>query len=310
MTTRRILVTGANGFIGRHLLPLLIGQGWEIHATSIDYVTGDIPDVTWHQADLLVPGEARRLVAEIKPSTLVHLAWYVEPGQWAAAPDNLDWVRASLELAREFVGAGGIRIVVSGSCLEYDWNYGYCSEARTPCNPHTLYGAAKNALRLALEAFAPQAGCSLAWGRAFFLFGPYEHPDRLVAHVVCSLLKGEPALCSHGKQVRDYLYVGDVARAFAALIESDFSGPVNIASGQPISLRTLVERIADLIGRRDLLRLGAIPAAPTDTPLVVGDISRLSTDLGWAPAFSLDEGLTLTIDWWRRQILKDGAGNA
>jgi nucleoside-diphosphate-sugar epimerase len=309
MTSRRVLITGANGFIGRHLLPLLVGQGWEIHASSIDDVTEEIPGVAWHQANLLVPGEARRLLAATKPSTLMHLAWFVAPGQWAAAPDNLDWVRASLELAREFVGEGGTRMVVSGSCLEYDWNYGYCSEARTPCNPHTLYGAAKNALRLALEAFASQAGCSLAWGRVFFLYGPYEHPDRLVAHVARSLLRGEPARCSHGRQIRDYLYVGDVARAFAALLESDIRGPVNIASGQPISLRTLVERLGDLIGRRDLLQLGAIPAAPTDKPLVIGDISRLSVDLGWAPSFSLDEGLTLTIEWWRRQISKDGSGS-
>ncbi len=86
---------------------------------------------------------------------LVHLAWYIAPGKWAAAPENVDWVRASLELAsgvREIGRAGGSWS--AGSCLEYDWNYGYCSEARTPCAPHTLYGASKNALRLVLEPFA------------------------------------------------------------------------------------------------------------------------------------------------------------
>lgn len=306
MRANRILVTGASGCIGRQLLPLLLERGWDVHAASLEPGIQGAPQARWHQTNLLVPGEARRLIEQIQPAVLCHLAWFVAPGQWAAAAENVDWVRASIELVREFVDARGARLIVSGSCLEYDWNYGFCSEFHTPCAPHTLYGAAKNALRLVLEPFAAQAGCSLAWGRVFFLYGPYEHPDRLVASVVRSLLKGEPARCSHGRQVRDYLYVGDVARAFVALVESDLSGPVNIASGQPITLRAIAERTGELLGRPELLRFGAIPAAPTDTPLVVGDVARLSRDLDWTPVYSLDDGLSRTIDWWRRQLVEEG----
>jgi nucleoside-diphosphate-sugar epimerase len=136
----------------------------------------------------------------------------------------------------------------------------------------------------------------------FFLYGPHEHPDRLVSSVIRALLTNQAARTSHGNQVRDYLYVQDVADAFVNLLESDVTGPINIASGQPIALREITGRIADLLDRRDLLQLGAIPAAPTDTPLVVADMSRAARDLpAWQPRVSLDEGLAASIRWWREQ---------
>jgi nucleoside-diphosphate-sugar epimerase len=140
-----------------------------------------------------------------------------------------------------------------------------------------------------------------AWGRIFFLYGPHEHPDRLVSSVIRSILAGQPARTSHGEQIRDYLYAGDVADAFVRLLESDVTGPINVASGQPIALKDIVTRIGSLMGRPDLIHLGAIPAAATDTPKVVADTARLRSALGWTPAHDLDRGLTDTINWWRSQ---------
>jgi len=85
------------------------------------------------------------------------------------------------------------------------------------------------------------------------------------------------------------------------LLESDATGPVNVASGQPVALKDIVNRVGDLMGRPDLIHLGAIPAAATDTPLVVADTTRLSSVLGWTPSWDLDRGLQATIDWWRDQ---------
>lgn len=294
-----ILVTGASGLIGRHLCPILMNRGWEVHATSLDPAMEGVPANRWHQSNLLIPGEARRILMKVKPSSLIHLAWFVAPGRWADEQENIDWTRASLELAREFVSAGGERLVVAGSCLEYDWNYGYCSETLTPCNPHTLYGSAKNSLRTILEPFMNRAGGSLAWGRPFMIYGPYEHQDRLIPAVVRSLLKDEPALCSHGRQIRDYLYVKDVAEAFAWIAESNIKGALNICTGTPVTVAGMATKIGELMGRPELIRLGAIPAAQTDTPLVVGDQGRITNELGWKPAYSLDQGLLETIDWWR-----------
>jgi nucleoside-diphosphate-sugar epimerase len=299
---KRVLVTGASGCIGRHVLPRLTARGWEVWGLSSKTATPDVPGVRWRHANLLDDGDVAGVMHEVQPTHLLHLAWYIAPGKWAAAPENFEWVRASLNLVTAFRDLGGSRLVTAGSCLEYDWNYGYCSEARTPCAPHTVYGTCKHALQLLTSAMAANSGFSSAWGRVFFLYGPHEHPDRLVASVIRSVLTAQAARTSHGTQVRDYLYVEDVADVFVRLLESELTGPVNVASGQAVALRDIIWRIGELTGRRDLIQLGAIPPAATDTPLVVADTTRLRAELGWTPAWDLGRGLGATIDWWRANM--------
>lgn len=297
---KRVLVTGARGFIGRHSLPHLLAAGYEVHAIS----SREKPrhkDVIWHQADLLTPGVAGSLLAAVKPSHLLHMAWYAVPGLYWTAAENFPWVRASLELLDAFAGNGGQRFVAAGTCAEYDWRYGWCSEGITPLAPSSPYGKCKNALRSLLEAKSQQAGLSCGWGRVFFLYGPHEHPSRLVSSVIVSLLRKQPALCSTGNQVRDFLHVSDVASAFVAMLSSDIRGAVNIASGRPVAIRDVVHRIGAELGCTELLKLGARPTPPEDPPLLVADVRRLSQELDWRPEFDLESGLSGTIAWWRGQ---------
>lgn len=295
----RVLVTGASGCIGRFAVPMLVERGWQVHAVASRQTAEASAGVVWHAANLLDPEHVHRVVAEAEPTHLLHLAWSIAPGKWAAAPENVDWVDASVRLLRRFSERGGRRFVGAGSCLEYDWNYGYCTEGVTPCRPHTLYGVCKNAVQDVVSAYGEATGLSAAWGRIFFLYGPHEHPDRLVASLVRNLLAGAPAPCSHGRQIRDYLYAADVAGALVALVESDARGAFNIASGQPIALKDLAMRVGQAVGRPELIRLGAIPAAATDTPLVVANVDRVAREIGWTPQVSLDAGLAATIAWWR-----------
>ena len=190
-------------------------------------------------------------------------------------------------------------MVMVGTCAEYDWRYGYCSESITPLLPGTLYGRCKGALRSVLEPFAEQAQISWAWGRLFFLYGPNEHPDRLVASVIRRLLAGEPAPCSVGNQVRDFLHVQDAAEALVALLGSDFQGSVNVASGKPTTVRELVLAIAEKVGRSDLLQFGAQPVGKEEPPLLVADVRRLNETISWHPQYDLDAGLVQTIAWWK-----------
>jgi nucleoside-diphosphate-sugar epimerase len=293
-----VLLTGAAGFIGRHCIRPLLDHGYEVHAVSRSARTGDDQGAVWYAADLLDAGAARALVDAVRPTHLLHLAWYVVPGKLIAAPENYDWVGASLELVRRFAEAGGERAAVCGSAYEYDWSYGYCTEDRTPSIPDTPYGACKHALHEMVRAYAATSGLSAAWARVFFLYGPGEHPQRLVASVVRALLRGEPAPCSHGRQVRDYLHVQDVANGLVAVLDSGLRGDVNVSSGQAVTLREMVETAARLVGRPDLLRLGAVPARANDAPLVVGAAARAAA-LGWRPCHDLESGLRHTIAWWR-----------
>lgn len=297
---KRLLLTGATGFIGKHCLQSqAMEKVFEVHGVSSKKQKMDIPGVYWHQADLLDPRQVSGLLARVRPSHLLHLAWYTMPGLYWNSVENIRWVQASLDLLQAFSRYGGRRIVVAGTCAEYDWRYGYLSENVTPILPETLYGICKNAFEKILNSFAEQTKLSTAWGRIFFLYGPSDHRTKLVSSVTLALLQGRPARCSHGNQIRDYLYVQDVAEAFLALLKSDVQGPVNIASGYPVSLKEIVYKIAEKLDRKDLVRLGALPAPPDEPDLLVGNVNRLSNEVGWRPKYDLSHGLDETIDWWR-----------
>jgi nucleoside-diphosphate-sugar epimerase len=298
-----LLLTGARGFIGTHCLETLAERGFKVHAISSRGRWNSVAsEVEWHHADLHNAEHIVKLMLEVKPQYLLHLAWDVSHGVYWSSLENLRWVRSSLNLLQAFADAGGERVVIAGSCAEYDWRYGFCNENLTPLKPATLYGVCKDALQKMTIAACLESGVSAAWGRLFFLFGPGENENRLVPAVITALLKGEDALSTHGEQIRDYLYVKDVASALAALLDSDIEGPVNIASGEPIKLMELIGLAAKECGRSDLVRLGALKPAADDPPLLLADTRRLFDEVGWQTQYSLQEGIRETVAWWKQKI--------
>lgn len=333
----RVLVTGAGGFIGRHTLSPLLAAGHEVHALTSrplsdgmplsggppdDALRETAPNVRWHRADLLAPESAEVLIREVQPSHLLHLAWYTQPGAYWAALENLDWVQASLRLLRAFGEREGRRAVLVGTCAEYAWERRtHCVEEvpqpagdraeETPTAvaaqrppptrlcPATIYGAAKHGLHVVAERWAPRAGVALAWGRIFYAYGPYEHPARLVSGVARALVCGEEARCTQGTQVCDYLYTPELGRAFAALLTSEVTGPVNVASGEPVRVADVVAAIAAAAGRPELVRLGALPQRPGEPERLTADVRRLREEVGWSPSIGLREGAARTVDWWK-----------
>lgn len=298
----RVVVTGARGIIGRHAIAPLLRLGVDVHLVSrrpMPATTG----VTCHTGDLLDWRFVDQLLRTVAPSHLLHLAWYTEHGRFWTAPENLDWVGASLHLVNRFVEHGGVRATFAGSCAEYSWtDIAPLSEFASPRRPSTLYGITKNALHEVVHGFAAQTGLSYAWGRVFFVHGPGEPPNRLVPSIVRSVVAGEIARCSHGRQVRDFLSTVEAAEAFVALLMSPVQGPVNVASGIPVTIADVARRTAQLAGNAGRLALGTIAAAPDDPPVIVADITRLRTEVGWAPTRTLDEALADTVASWRTRV--------
>jgi nucleoside-diphosphate-sugar epimerase len=298
---RRVLVTGASGFIGGHILGLLLERGFEVHAVSSRNSPKLIVDCKWHKVDLLDYKQTQEIMELVKPTHLIHLAWDTTPTEYWQSIDNFKWLQASLELLQEFQKIGGKRVVMAGTCAEYDWEYGYCSEYKTPRNPKSIYGICKNNLQSLLASFSDITNLSSAWGRIFFVYGPNQHPQKLVSSVIGSLLLDKPVSCSHGNQIRDFLYVEDVANAFVSLLVSDVQGAVNIASGRSITLKEIINIISEQLGRPDLIRFGKIPEKD-ESPLIVADVRRLYNEVGWSKKYKIEEGLHYTIEWWREQL--------
>jgi nucleoside-diphosphate-sugar epimerase len=294
----KVLVTGASGFIGRHCANILSDLGHDVHG-----VTSSTPEehasMTWHRVSLFDTSAVSDLLFSLRPSHLLHLAWATTPGSYWTADANVTWVKASLSLFEEFVEAGGRRLAVAGTCAEYDWSYGYCSEKLTPTRPSALYGECKHSLRLITERYCSDRDVSVGWGRLFFIYGPHEPRERLVPSTIRALLAGTVASCKNPRTLRDYLYVHDAASALVALLLCDFNGPVNIASGQPVALGEIVRMLGRSVGREDLVQC-APQTMNHGQDLVLGDVGRLTETVGWSPSYSLDRGLQETVNWWTR----------
>lgn len=291
----RVLVTGATGFVGRHCLEPLRARGFEVHGVSRRPV-GDAT-VDWHVCDLLDERSRRRLVEDVAPTHLVHAAWYVEPGKYLHAPENLDWVGASIDLVRTFERSGGMRAVAVGTCFEYEFARSVLDESAS-LGPTSAYGASKQAVGTALRALADTTGVSLAWARLFFLYGPYEDRRRLIGDIASSLVEGRQVATSEGLQKRDYMFVVDAGDALAALLDSNVAGDINVATGEAPPVRELVERIAKALGRPELVRYGARPIPADDPPEIRAVVDRLTKEVGWHAYTHRDDAVSRTAEWW------------
>lgn len=295
---KRVLVTGASGFIGTPILRRLATRGYDVHALSrAERLSSDA--IRWHTANLLDAAAVERIVCSARPTHLLHLAWITEHGTYWNAPENTTWLAASLKLLECFGRSGGERAVSLGTCAEYDWSLEPpFHERSTALRPRNLYGAAKTSLGLMQSEIARQSDFQQAWCRPFFLYGPGENPSRLVPSLALALLRGDAPVCREAKAIRDFLHVDDMAEAIATVLDSGHQGPINIASGIGIELGEIAKILAKLCGlsiatRRD--------EATSDVNSIVADVSAL-TSLGFRPKYSLDSGLAEVLDWWRSHV--------
>lgn len=294
----RVLVTGASGFVGRWAVDALVARGAEVLAVSRQ--PRPVARAETIACDLLDPAAARKLLAETRPDAILHLAWTVEHGKFWTTPENLDWAAATLGLMRAAQDAVVSRFVGTGTCFEYDWpENADCDETETPARPTTLYAVAKDSVRrIGME----WGGLPFAWARLFYLYGPDEHPDRLVASIARRLARCERAPMSQGLAIRDFMHVADAGAALAAVALSDLTGPVNIATGEAASIRDIAGTLARAARRPDLLGVGDLPDRAGDPPRIVGAVRRLRDEVGFAPRFSLAEGLADVYAWHASRV--------
>ena len=279
----KILVTGATGLIGQYAVPQLVNAGHEVLGVSR---SGN--GSSGVALDLFDSEAVSAFIRAERPEYLLHLAWNVAPG-YMTDPNNFDWAASSLHLLKTFAENGGKRAAFTGTCIEYDWDYGFLREDFTPLKSDSIYGTAKASLYKLASAWAERTGFSFGWGRVFFLYGKGERQERIVPFIVDALKKGEKPAMKFPYISRDYMHAADVAGGLTALMFSGFNGAVNIASGQAVKLCDIAKKAAKLIGCPvpEYEYTGGYDIAP----LVLGDSRRLNDIIGFRPSITWEDGL-------------------
>jgi len=258
----RVMVTGATGFVGRHVVNELLARGHTVVAIARDIKRArEMPwfdRVGFIQCDLHESFEPL-LQPECLPDAIVHLAW---PG----LPNYRDFFHISKNLPADLVfleaavKSGVPHLLIAGTCLEYGMQYGPLSE-EMETRPTTPYGFAKDALRKALQLLQKESPFALQWMRLFYMYGEGQNRNSLLAQLDCAIDERQPVFnMSAGDQLRDYLPIQEVAEKFVLALESpQMDGIVNCCSGKPISVLDLVKQRCDAKASNIKLNRGYYP---------------------------------------------------
>ena len=294
----RLLITGPSGFIGAHCLRL-IEQGTaysEIHAVNRGGEGPGKGRIIWHAADLRRPDDAARIIETVRPTPSLSRCMDCDARRlFEVHPKIGTGCRRALPSSDAFAEQGGRRFVGVGSSAEYAPADGPCDEEKTALQPASLYGECKLALWKAAQTIARQHGMQAAWARLFLPYGPGDSPARLIPTVISHLRARKALSLSHGEQKRDFIYAPDAARMFVRLLNANATGAFNIGTGEPRSVRSVIEALADRLGARDCLRFGEIPLREGEPLVLVASMKKFHEVLGVEPITPFDEALDAVV---------------
>lgn len=298
---RRIAVTGAAGFIGTYVCRRLIAVDAVVHACARRPVHEDaaLAGVEWRELDVCEANGIKRMVQEVRPYAVIHLASRVSGSR--DADQVLPMFDANLASTVHLLSAArevGARVVLAGTMEEPFPDQGIETPPRSP------YAASKWAAAAYARMFGHLWGLHAAVLRPSMVYGPEQRDlTKLVPHTILSLLRNESPRLASGKRMSDWIHAQDVADAFLAAVEvaSPAVPTVDVGSGELHSVRSVVERIAEIVGNGVEPRFGAL-ADPPDEAGRSADLEKAYETLGWRAGIGLDEGLRETIAWYSDRV--------
>ena len=301
----RCLVTGATGFLGSHLTRLLLKKRNEvsvlIRPNSDIWRIGDIlSGVRVIRGDIAAVSHVSDEIQSFKPDVVFHLGWHGGNSyKYQNDPSQIfKNLYGSLELVHLAKEAGSQRWIGLGTSVEYGKYDIPITESLRPL-PDTLYGMSKYCVCLLAQKISQLCGIDFTWLRPFWIYGPYDDPLRMIPSVILALARAEKPALTLGEQRWDYLYVEDAVEAiWKVAVNPEAQGIYNMGSGEAHTIRSIVERIRDLIDPALPLGFGEVPYRPDQIMHLQADISRLKQATGWSPNVDLDEGLRRTVEWF------------
>jgi nucleoside-diphosphate-sugar epimerase len=316
MTIKKIFITGATGFIGGHLVRLLNAEGYEVgalvrrpvsafpkisRADSVSYFTGDIRDYV----------DLKTAFAAFKPDAVIHLVTYYAVMHQAdeigiMVDTNVKGTINLLEAARE---VGGVQLFINtSSCAVYDQKSRQLTE-EDAVRPQNLYALTKLHAEEACSYYAGVFRLPCVTLRLFPPYGPGDHERRLIPYVIGSILKNTAPQLTTGKQEWDFVYVGDIIKAYLAVLKTNtINGDhtiFNIGTGEPVSVHHMVEKIQAKLCSATDLPWGSVAHRMNEVWYNSADITKARRVLGWSPETGIDEGIGKTVEWFTDYFQKD-----
>lgn len=275
---KTVLVTGATGFVGQHVVRRLLTADVQVIMTARTEPNIKPSNVQFIPFDIASNWSGTDLYAYFgRPDAVIHLAWQGLPDYKSLAHVDTYWLQ-HYHFLTNLLTNGLANLTVTGTCLEYGLQSGSLAED-LPTQPTTAYGLGKDILRKALDLFLVGKRVSFKWLRLFYMYGAGQNPKSLLAQLEASVLRGDSVFnMSKGEQLRDYLPVTDVAHYIVkAALQQQVAGIINCCSGQPVSVRTFVERFMQEHNYHLTLNLGHYPYPDYEPMAFWGDNQKLLT---------------------------------
>ena len=282
--SKKVLITGATGLIGKEALSFLKNDGFEIYATTMETMSDN--SVNWSVCNLFDENSVTKLFKDIKPEYLLNFAW-ITGGDYLTNEKNLLFKDAGFKMLKLFKENGGKRAVYAGTCFEYEITPEIITE-ETKISPKTLYAQCKNELNQLCTKYAKENDLSFGWGRIFYVFGHNENPTRITAQILNCMKENKIFELGAPNNYLDYMYSKDIANAFVHLLKSNYNGNVNICTGKGILLKDYALLIQKLCGKENLIKYDNNIKPNVSC---VGNPKLLNEIIGFTPKYTTESAL-------------------
>lgn len=310
----RVLVTGATGFIGSHLVRRLAREGVEVHALTSTVSSVHPPrlvdlrdEITIHGGSLTDRSAMDSVVDLVRPTHVFHLGAYTHVGKsWQRVDECVQTnVQGTVNLLEALAGTDYVRFVYTGTSEIYgDVDVPFREDALV--NPISPYSVSKYAGERYCRMFHAGYGWPIVMVRPFNAYGPWQTPDRVIPEIIGRALRGQELKMTQAKQTREFNFVEDLVDGFVrAAVAPGIEGEVlNLGCGEEVSMRDLALTVLDLMGNPIEPQFGALPDRPTEIWRMYCDSTKARDLLDWTPRHSLAEGLERTIAWYTEQAAR------